>query len=188
VRRGRLVACVCLLGVFTAALVTSLDYSLIDALGPGPGFFPFWLSLLGAALTVAILVETVRSHDIATGSILPSWQAARPRDRDHVVGKCQRPNLKVFKMKLSMITVAVVALAMPASAAEIVAEGDTISITGQIEQDDYAHFRDALTAKPQTRVVILNSPGGRLTPAITIGREIRARKTPMARFAPARAP
>jgi hypothetical protein len=92
------------------------------------------------------------------------------------VGKCQRPQFDVFKMKLSMITVAVVALAMPASAAEIVAEGDTISITGQIEQDDYAHFRDALTAKPQTRVVILNSPGGHLPPAITIGREIRARK------------
>ncbi len=53
-RRGRLVACVCLLGIFAAALVTSLDYSLMDALGPGPGFFPFWLSLLGAALSVAI--------------------------------------------------------------------------------------------------------------------------------------
>jgi Tripartite tricarboxylate transporter TctB family len=45
-------------------------------LGPGPGFFPFWLSLLGAALTLAILVETVRSHELATGSILPSRQAA----------------------------------------------------------------------------------------------------------------
>ena len=75
-RRGRLVACVCLLGIFAAALVTSLDYSLTDALGPGPGFFPFWLSLIGAALTVAILVETARSHDITTGSILPSRQAA----------------------------------------------------------------------------------------------------------------
>lgn len=75
-RRGRLVACVCMLGIFAAALVTSFDYSLGDALGPGPGFFPFWLSLLAAALTVAILVETARSHDIATGSVLPSRQAA----------------------------------------------------------------------------------------------------------------
>ena len=74
-RRGRLVACVCMLGIFAAALVTSLDYSLMDALGPGPGFFPFWLSLLGAALTVALLVETVRSRDVA-GGILPSRQAA----------------------------------------------------------------------------------------------------------------
>jgi putative tricarboxylic transport membrane protein len=76
VRRGRLVACVCLLGIFAAALLTSLDYSLVDALGPGPGFFPFWLSLLGAVLTVGILVETARSPDIATVSILPSRQTA----------------------------------------------------------------------------------------------------------------
>ena len=75
-RRGRLVACVCLLGIFVAALVTSLDYSLMDALGPGPGFFPFWLSLIGAALTVAILVETARSRDIAAAGILPNRQAA----------------------------------------------------------------------------------------------------------------
>src|SRR5262245_11033589 len=76
VRRGRLVACVCLLGIFAAALITSLDYSLMDALGPGPGFFPFWLSLLGTALTVAILVETARSRDSGSGNILPSGQAA----------------------------------------------------------------------------------------------------------------
>ena len=75
-RHGRLLACVCMLGIFAAALVTSLSYSLSDALGPGPGFFPFWLSLLGAALTVALLVETARSHDVATASILPTQQAA----------------------------------------------------------------------------------------------------------------
>ena len=39
-RRGRIIACVVLAGIFLAALVTSLGYSLIDALGPGPGFFP----------------------------------------------------------------------------------------------------------------------------------------------------
>jgi putative tricarboxylic transport membrane protein len=76
VRRGRLVACVCLLGIFVAALVTSLDYSLVDALGPGPGFFPFWLSLIGAALTVAVSIQTARSRDLATLSILPNRQAA----------------------------------------------------------------------------------------------------------------
>jgi putative tricarboxylic transport membrane protein len=76
VRRGRQLACVCLLGIFVAALVTSLDYSLSDALGPGPGFFPFWLSLIGSALTVAILIQTTRYHDIAAVDILPNRQAA----------------------------------------------------------------------------------------------------------------
>ncbi|MDQ8732091.1 tripartite tricarboxylate transporter TctB family protein [Bradyrhizobium sp. LHD-71] len=54
---GWQVACLCLLGIFVPALVTSLGYSLTDALGPGPGFFPFWLSLIGAVLSAAMLVQ-----------------------------------------------------------------------------------------------------------------------------------
>jgi putative tricarboxylic transport membrane protein len=76
VRRGRIVACVCLGAVFVAALVTSLGYSLIDALGPGPGFFPFWLSVIGLALTVAILIQDLRSPNMAGAGILPDRQAA----------------------------------------------------------------------------------------------------------------
>jgi putative tricarboxylic transport membrane protein len=75
VRRGRLIACVCLLAIFVAALVTSLDYSLTDALGPGPGFFPFWLSLIGAGLTLAILVQDVRSPDTSGEPLLPDRPA-----------------------------------------------------------------------------------------------------------------
>ena len=77
-RRGWQVACVCLLGIFLAALVTSLGYSLTDALGPGPGFFPFWLSLIGTALTGAMLVQIARSKifTVAAVEILPSRQAA----------------------------------------------------------------------------------------------------------------
>jgi len=54
---GWQIACLCLLGIFVPALVTSLGYSLTDALGPGAGFFPFWLSLIGAVLSAAILVQ-----------------------------------------------------------------------------------------------------------------------------------
>ena len=68
-RRGWLVACACLLGLFAAALVTSLDYSLSDALGPGPGFFPFWLSAIGAALTVGMLVEIARGSMLADAGV-----------------------------------------------------------------------------------------------------------------------
>jgi putative tricarboxylic transport membrane protein len=76
-QRGWQVACVCLLGLFLAALVTSLDYSLRDALGPGPGFFPFWLSVIGAALTVGILVQVTRSSpDAEATTILPRGLAA----------------------------------------------------------------------------------------------------------------
>ena len=75
-RGGRIAACVCLLGIFLAALVTSLGYSLTDALGPGPGFFPFWLSAIGAVLTVAILIENVRKRDAAGSDIWPDRTAA----------------------------------------------------------------------------------------------------------------
>jgi putative tricarboxylic transport membrane protein len=57
--------------------VTSLDYSLRDVLGPGPGFFPFWLSVIGAALTVGILVQVTRSApDAEAATILPRGLAA----------------------------------------------------------------------------------------------------------------
>ena len=74
-RRGRIIACVCLAAIFLAALVTSLGYSLIDALGPGPGFFPFWLSLIGAVLTALTLIETLRDRSLVGGDILPGRQA-----------------------------------------------------------------------------------------------------------------
>jgi putative tricarboxylic transport membrane protein len=54
---GWQIACLCLLGIFLPALVTSLGYSLTDALGPGPGFFPFWLSLIGAVLSAVMLAQ-----------------------------------------------------------------------------------------------------------------------------------
>jgi putative tricarboxylic transport membrane protein len=54
---GWQIACLCLLGIFVPALVTSLGYSLTDSLGPGPGFFPFWLSLIGAVLSAAMLAQ-----------------------------------------------------------------------------------------------------------------------------------
>jgi putative tricarboxylic transport membrane protein len=73
---GWQVACLCLLGIFVPALVTSLGYSLTDALGPGPGFFPFWLSLLGALLSAAILVQVTlaRSEEDIAASGAPNRQ------------------------------------------------------------------------------------------------------------------
>jgi hypothetical protein len=65
------------LGIFLAALVASLDYSLTDDLGPGAGFFPFWLSLIGIALSIAILVALVRGWDISDA--LAATQSGRPR-------------------------------------------------------------------------------------------------------------
>ena len=45
-------------------------------MGPGPGFFPFWLSLIGAALAVAILIQDARSRDTAAADVLPDRRSA----------------------------------------------------------------------------------------------------------------
>ena len=53
-------ACLCALCGFMA--VVAFGYSLRDALGPGAGFFPFWLGVLGAALSLALIVQTWRGR------------------------------------------------------------------------------------------------------------------------------
>jgi len=49
-------------------LVKSFEYPYKDRLGPGPGFFPFWLSLITGALAVALLFQTSRAKSVADGS------------------------------------------------------------------------------------------------------------------------
>ncbi|HYD07741.1 MAG TPA: tripartite tricarboxylate transporter TctB family protein [Reyranella sp.] len=57
-RQGWLVAtgimlALCLLTVWQSSLL-----ALSDRLGPGPGFFPFWLAAIGAVFSLALLVAT----------------------------------------------------------------------------------------------------------------------------------
>lgn len=56
-KRGWQVASVALLVIFAFFAFESFQLSLRDALGPGPGFFPFWLGLAGAVLAVVLLVR-----------------------------------------------------------------------------------------------------------------------------------
>ena len=59
--------------------VTAYGYSLSDALGPGAGFFPFWLGVLGMAMCLALLVRSWRGGAIGEGSValLPKGEGAR---------------------------------------------------------------------------------------------------------------
>ena len=56
-KRGWQIAAAVLLATFAFFTFESLELSLRDALGPGPGFFPFWLGVLGAVLAVVLLVQ-----------------------------------------------------------------------------------------------------------------------------------
>jgi putative tricarboxylic transport membrane protein len=58
--RGWQAAVAVLLAVFAFFAFESLQLSLRDALGPGPGFFPFWLSVAGGALGLFLLVQISR--------------------------------------------------------------------------------------------------------------------------------
>ena len=66
-RQGRLIATGAMLAFCLFALWQSLLLSLTDRLGPGPGFFPFWLALIGIVLAVALLVTTAREPHAPEG-------------------------------------------------------------------------------------------------------------------------
>jgi putative tricarboxylic transport membrane protein len=55
-KRGWQTATVALLVTFALFAFESLQLSLRDALGPGPGFFPFWLSVVGGVLAAILLI------------------------------------------------------------------------------------------------------------------------------------
>src|ERR1044072_8453360 len=59
-RQGRLIATGAMLVLCLFAIWQSLLLPLTDRLGPGPGFFPFWLALIGRGLLVALLLTTFR--------------------------------------------------------------------------------------------------------------------------------
>ena len=59
-------ACLCL--VFAAATGIAYTYSLKDDLGPGAGFFPFWLGLIGAVLGFVLLARSWRGGSVGDGA------------------------------------------------------------------------------------------------------------------------
>jgi putative tricarboxylic transport membrane protein len=58
----------CLFAVFAAATGIAYGYALKDALGPGPGFFPFWLGLTGATLSLVLLAQSLRGRAVGGGA------------------------------------------------------------------------------------------------------------------------
>jgi putative tricarboxylic transport membrane protein len=69
------------LGVYIVMQSLAWDYSSLD--GPGPGFFPFWYGIGMVALSLLLIVNTVRRGAVtegtvdwpATGRALATWAA-----------------------------------------------------------------------------------------------------------------
>jgi putative tricarboxylic transport membrane protein len=57
-RQGRLVATGVMLAFCLFAVWQSYLLPLTDRLGPGPGFFPFWIAIIGTLLAIGLLVTT----------------------------------------------------------------------------------------------------------------------------------
>jgi putative tricarboxylic transport membrane protein len=68
-KRGWQVASIALLVLFAFFAYESLQLSLSDAIGPGAGFFPFWLSVLGSILGAILLVQLKLGRAELTGEL-----------------------------------------------------------------------------------------------------------------------
>ena len=64
---GWQVGSVCFFALFAFGVWLSLLLPLSDALGPGPGFFPLWLGLIGGVLSVTLFVQVTRQPAGAPG-------------------------------------------------------------------------------------------------------------------------
>lgn len=75
-RRAWQVASLAFLALSALVVAQSLQLSLRDPLGPGPGFFPFWLGLLSAGLAVVMFFQvSLASGESAPVQLIPDRAA-----------------------------------------------------------------------------------------------------------------
>lgn len=75
-RRAWQVTSLGFLALSVLVLVQSLQFSLKDPLGPGPGFFPFWLSLLSGVLAVVLFFQvSLEKGEPAPARLIPDRAA-----------------------------------------------------------------------------------------------------------------
>jgi putative tricarboxylic transport membrane protein len=77
-KRSWQITCIAFIVLAVFWLVSSLQYPYHDRLGPGPGFFPFWLSLIIGGLSLGLLVQISWGKGVVelSGTILPPDRAA----------------------------------------------------------------------------------------------------------------
>ncbi len=77
-RRGWFVTAGVFLALFAGTAFLSFKLPLLDALGPGPGFFPLILALLGGVLALALVVELKRDPQAPAGAPQPDAEPFMP--------------------------------------------------------------------------------------------------------------
>lgn len=78
VKRAWQIACLAFAALAVLTLALSRQYPYTDRLGPGPAFFPIWMSVITGVLALALLVQTTVGHagPRSSAPILPGRPAA----------------------------------------------------------------------------------------------------------------
>ena len=73
------VTCMAFVALSIFTMVLSFEYPYHDKLGPGPGFFPFWMSLITGILSLALFFQTTWGRSMAdvNATLLPGREGAR---------------------------------------------------------------------------------------------------------------
>jgi putative tricarboxylic transport membrane protein len=68
-KRAWQIACLAFVAASLTMMGLSFAYPYHDRLGPGPGFFPFWMSLITAGLSLALFVQTTWGASLADAAV-----------------------------------------------------------------------------------------------------------------------
>lgn len=77
-KRAWQITCIAFVALSVFTIVLSFGYPYKDRLGPGPAFFPVWLSIITGTLALALFIQTTwgRSMADAATKLLPERQGA----------------------------------------------------------------------------------------------------------------
>lgn len=77
-KRAWQITCLTFVALSVLTIVLSFDYPYKDRLGPGPAFFPVWLSIITGVLSLALFIQTTWGRSVAdtTTKIFPGPQGA----------------------------------------------------------------------------------------------------------------
>ena len=71
--------CLAFAAVSLAILVLALEYPYHDKLGPGPGFFPFWMAVITGGLSIALFCQItfMKSAPYGNNTLLPNREGGK---------------------------------------------------------------------------------------------------------------
>jgi putative tricarboxylic transport membrane protein len=78
-KRNWQIMCLAFAALSLATLILSLQYPYHDKLGPGPGFFPFWMGIITGVLSLALLgqITFTQSAPYGKNKLLPNREGGK---------------------------------------------------------------------------------------------------------------